>query len=124
MGNEGEDPKSPKRKKRGCSSDGRAPALHAGGQGFESPYLHQLEAGHRRGESAGATKVTRTRHRRGANRETKSEDEDGMCRQRATDLTKERRGNPQVVRAAARKAHNDRLRQRHGLVAQLVRAHG
>ena len=24
----------------GCSSDGRAPALQAGGQGFESPHLH------------------------------------------------------------------------------------
>ena len=24
----------------GCSSAGRAPALHAGGQGFESPQLH------------------------------------------------------------------------------------
>ena len=26
---------------RGCSSDGRAPPLHGGGQGFESPHLHQ-----------------------------------------------------------------------------------
>ena len=25
---------------RGCSSVGRAPALQAGGQGFESPHLH------------------------------------------------------------------------------------
>ena len=25
---------------RGCSSDGRAPALQAGGQGFDSPHLH------------------------------------------------------------------------------------
>ena len=25
----------------GCSSAGRAPALQAGGQGFESPHLHQ-----------------------------------------------------------------------------------
>jgi hypothetical protein len=27
-------------RKRGCSSDGRAPPLHGGGQGFESPQLH------------------------------------------------------------------------------------
>ena len=27
---------------RGCSSAGRAPAWHAGGQGFESPQLHSL----------------------------------------------------------------------------------
>jgi hypothetical protein len=26
----------------GYSSVGRAPALHAGGQGFESPYLHSI----------------------------------------------------------------------------------
>ena len=26
---------------RGCSSAGRAPALHAGGQEFEPPHLHQ-----------------------------------------------------------------------------------
>ena len=26
---------------RGCSSAGRAPALQAGGQGFDSPHLHQ-----------------------------------------------------------------------------------
>ena len=26
----------------GCSSVGRAPALQAGGQGFESPHLHSL----------------------------------------------------------------------------------
>ena len=25
---------------RGCSSDGRAPALQAGGQEFDSPHLH------------------------------------------------------------------------------------
>ena len=25
----------------GCSSTGRAPPLHGGGQGFESPHLHQ-----------------------------------------------------------------------------------
>ena len=25
----------------GCSSAGRAPALQAGGQGFDSPHLHQ-----------------------------------------------------------------------------------
>ena len=29
---------------RGRSSVGRAPALHAGGQGFESPRLHQRPA--------------------------------------------------------------------------------
>ena len=28
---------------RGCSSVGRAPALHAGGQEFEPPHLHQKE---------------------------------------------------------------------------------
>ena len=28
---------------RGCSSAGRAPALHAGGQEFEPPHLHQGE---------------------------------------------------------------------------------
>ena len=28
------------RLKWGCSSVGRAPALQAGGQGFESPHLH------------------------------------------------------------------------------------
>ena len=27
----------------GCSSAGRAPALQAGGQEFDSPYLHHLE---------------------------------------------------------------------------------
>ena len=27
---------------RGCSSAGRAPALHAGGQEFESLHLHQI----------------------------------------------------------------------------------
>jgi hypothetical protein len=26
----------------GCSSVGRAPALHAGGPGFDSPHLHML----------------------------------------------------------------------------------
>jgi hypothetical protein len=26
---------------RGCSSAGRAPPLHGGGQGFESPHLHR-----------------------------------------------------------------------------------
>ena len=30
---------------RGCSSAGRAPALQAGGQGFESPHLHQTASG-------------------------------------------------------------------------------
>ena len=30
-------------KKRGCSSAGRAPALHAGGQEFDSPQLHQFK---------------------------------------------------------------------------------
>ena len=29
----------------GCSSAGRAPALHAGGQGFESPQLHHVLLG-------------------------------------------------------------------------------
>ena len=28
----------------GCSSAGRAPALQAGGQGFESLHLHQLDS--------------------------------------------------------------------------------
>ena len=28
--------------KRGCSSAGRAPALQAGGQEFDSPHLHHL----------------------------------------------------------------------------------
>ena len=28
----------------GCSSDGRAPALHAGGQEFEPPHLHHMGA--------------------------------------------------------------------------------
>ena len=28
----------------GCSSAGRAPALHAGGQEFEPPHLHQMWA--------------------------------------------------------------------------------
>ena len=28
---------------RGCSSAGRAPALQAGGQEFDSPHLHQVE---------------------------------------------------------------------------------
>ena len=30
----------PQTRKRGCSSAGRAPALQAGGQGFDSPHLH------------------------------------------------------------------------------------
>ena len=30
-------------KQRGCSSAGRAPALQAGGQEFDSPHLHQRE---------------------------------------------------------------------------------
>ena len=30
---------------RGCSSDGRAPALQAGGRGFESLHLHQTRKG-------------------------------------------------------------------------------
>ena len=29
---------------RGCSSAGRAPALHAGGQEFEPPHLHHIWA--------------------------------------------------------------------------------
>ena len=29
------------KKKWGCSSAGRAPALHAGGQEFDPPHLHQ-----------------------------------------------------------------------------------
>ena len=29
-------------KRRGYSSAGRAPALHAGGQQFDSAYLHQI----------------------------------------------------------------------------------
>ena len=29
----------------GCSSDGRAPPLHGGGQGFESPHLHSKDEG-------------------------------------------------------------------------------
>ena len=28
---------------RGCSSAGRAPALHAGGQEFDPPHLHQRD---------------------------------------------------------------------------------
>ena len=37
----------------GCSSTGRAPPLHGGGQGFESPHLHQAPSGslRRQGES-------------------------------------------------------------------------
>ena len=34
--------KTPVKKPRGCSSAGRAPALQAGGQRFESPHLHQV----------------------------------------------------------------------------------
>ena len=30
---------------RGCSSAGRAPALQAGGHGFESHHLHQVKNG-------------------------------------------------------------------------------
>ena len=30
-------------RKWGCSSAGRAPALHAGGQEFDPPHLHQQE---------------------------------------------------------------------------------
>ena len=37
-GSEGE---SPQPLIRGCSSAGRAPALHAGGQEFDPPHLHQ-----------------------------------------------------------------------------------
>ena len=37
----GKDPGTESTKVRGCSSVGRAPALQAGGQGFESPHLHQ-----------------------------------------------------------------------------------
>ena len=35
----------PKPCKRGCSSAGRAPALHAGGQEFDPPHLHQRDEG-------------------------------------------------------------------------------
>ena len=38
---------------RGCSSVGRAPALQAGGHGFESHHLHQKGLGKRRGERPG-----------------------------------------------------------------------
>ena len=31
----------PDPRERGCSSAGRAPALHAGGQEFDPPHLHQ-----------------------------------------------------------------------------------
>ena len=37
----GKDPGTESTKVRGCSSVGRAPALQAGGQGFESLHLHQ-----------------------------------------------------------------------------------
>mgnify|MGYP006987907186 CR=1 FL=1 len=41
----------------GCSSDGRAPPLHGGGQGFESPHLHS--AGEvDKGSGAGYTAAT------------------------------------------------------------------
>ena len=33
------------KKSGGCSSAGRAPALHAGGQEFEPPHLHQEAEG-------------------------------------------------------------------------------
>ena len=36
----GKDPGTESTKVRGCSSVGRAPALQAGGQGFESLHLH------------------------------------------------------------------------------------
>ena len=35
----------------GCSSVGRAPALQAGGHGFESHHLHQRRLGQRDGEN-------------------------------------------------------------------------
>ena len=35
-------PTRPTSKVRGCSSVGRAPALHAGGHRFESVHLHQI----------------------------------------------------------------------------------
>ena len=37
----GKDPGTESTEVRGCSSVGRAPALQAGGQGFESLHLHQ-----------------------------------------------------------------------------------
>ena len=47
--------------KRGCSSVGRAPALQAGGRGFESLHLHhELEKVHKEeSQEAGNTKVPR-----------------------------------------------------------------
>ena len=39
-------------KTRGCSSDGRAPALQAGGRQFESVHLHQRNRGDRGSEEA------------------------------------------------------------------------
>ena len=36
-----EERRSETHKIRGCSSAGRAPALHAGGQEFDPPHLHQ-----------------------------------------------------------------------------------
>ena len=39
-GIQGAEPENPQ---RGYSSAGRAPALQAGGQEFDSPYLHQAE---------------------------------------------------------------------------------
>ena len=38
----GKDPGTESTKVRGCSSVGRAPALQAGGQGFESLHLHHF----------------------------------------------------------------------------------
>ena len=40
----GKDPGTESTKVRGCSSVGRAPALQAGGHGFESHHLHQRTA--------------------------------------------------------------------------------
>ena len=41
----GKDPGTESTEVRGCSSVGRAPALQAGGQGFESLHLHHGEDG-------------------------------------------------------------------------------
>ena len=50
-----------KKKIRGFSSAGRAPALQAGGQGFDSLNLHQSQRRHRiRGEHGGSIKVRGT----------------------------------------------------------------
>ena len=46
---------------RGCSSLGRAPALHAGGTGFESPHLH-MGARPRRGASVWLTMPGESRY--------------------------------------------------------------